>query len=266
VAWQRLEAIVERLQAAWRSDQRPAVDAYPRSATAERQTLLIELVHEELEFRLQAGESVRVENHLDRYPELRAEAAIAVELIAAEYSLRQQRGEGRTPEKYLARFPEYADPLCGMLAGPGTPDASGVEALKVMSGSPAVPTTVPPDTSDDAAAGASDMLGRTGPGSGRTSAISSWMTSSRGRRRRRTCPCRCRRGLAVGSTSMPYGGICRSPWSAFGLISSATTPVPNILASDPLSRLMLTPAEMAERDLHAVTEVRKRGIPLATVL
>ena len=40
----------------------------------------------------------------------------------------------------------------------------------------------------------------------------------------------------------------------------------DVLASDPLSRLSLTPADMAERDLHVVTEVRGRGIPLAMVL
>jgi histone deacetylase 11 len=40
----------------------------------------------------------------------------------------------------------------------------------------------------------------------------------------------------------------------------------DVLASDPLSGLVLTPAEMAERDLFVVTEVREPGIPLAMVL
>lgn len=40
----------------------------------------------------------------------------------------------------------------------------------------------------------------------------------------------------------------------------------DVLATDPLSRLMLTPDEMAERDLYVVTQVRERGIPLAMVL
>jgi histone deacetylase 11 len=40
----------------------------------------------------------------------------------------------------------------------------------------------------------------------------------------------------------------------------------DVLASDPLSRLRLTPAEMAERDLYVVSRVRERGIPLALVL
>lgn len=40
----------------------------------------------------------------------------------------------------------------------------------------------------------------------------------------------------------------------------------DVLADDPLSLLQLTPAEMAERDLYVVTQVRERGIPLAMVL
>ncbi len=40
----------------------------------------------------------------------------------------------------------------------------------------------------------------------------------------------------------------------------------DVLAADPLSSLQLTPAEMAERDLYTITEVRSRGIPLAMVL
>lgn len=40
----------------------------------------------------------------------------------------------------------------------------------------------------------------------------------------------------------------------------------DVLATDPLSSLQLTPAEMAERDLYVVTQARERGIPLAMVL
>jgi histone deacetylase 11 len=40
----------------------------------------------------------------------------------------------------------------------------------------------------------------------------------------------------------------------------------DVLASDTLGHLRLTPEDMAERDLYIVTEVRSRGIPLAMVL
>ncbi|HEY7427861.1 MAG TPA: histone deacetylase [Gemmataceae bacterium] len=40
----------------------------------------------------------------------------------------------------------------------------------------------------------------------------------------------------------------------------------DVIAVDPLSLLLLTPDEMAERDLYVVTQVRERGIALAMVL
>ena len=40
----------------------------------------------------------------------------------------------------------------------------------------------------------------------------------------------------------------------------------DVLRTDPLTRLMLTPEEMAERDLYVVTETRGHGIPLAMIL
>ena len=40
----------------------------------------------------------------------------------------------------------------------------------------------------------------------------------------------------------------------------------DVLWSDPLSHLLLTPEDMAERDLYVISEVRERGIPLAMVL
>ena len=40
----------------------------------------------------------------------------------------------------------------------------------------------------------------------------------------------------------------------------------DVLRTDPLGQLLLTPEDMAERDRYVVTEVRERGLPLALVL
>jgi histone deacetylase 11 len=40
----------------------------------------------------------------------------------------------------------------------------------------------------------------------------------------------------------------------------------DVLATDPLTGMRLTPEEMAERDLYVTTETRSRGVPLAMVL
>jgi WD40 repeat protein len=110
-AWERLERILERFAHAWQRGERPALEDYLAEAQAERRGLLIELVHEDLDYRLKAGEAARVEAYLDRYPELRAEGSVALDLIAAEYALRRRREPDLTTEEYLGRFPEFAEVL-----------------------------------------------------------------------------------------------------------------------------------------------------------
>src|SRR6266852_3897203 len=66
----RLDHIVDRFEQAWQQGERPTLDAYLPAAGAGRQALLIKLVHVDLERRLKAGETVRVEEYCDRYPEL----------------------------------------------------------------------------------------------------------------------------------------------------------------------------------------------------
>src|SRR5262245_64975765 len=87
---QALEAAVKRFEAAWRRGARPAIDDY-LAAGGPRCRLLIELAHLELELRLKAGETARVEEYLARYPELSGDNT-AVELVDAEHKLRR-RGE-----------------------------------------------------------------------------------------------------------------------------------------------------------------------------
>ncbi len=87
-AWQAREDLIKRFEAAWLAGQRPNLDAFLAQAGADRRALLVELVHADLEFRLQAGEAARVEAYLQRYPELAQDTAGVLGLIAAEYALR----------------------------------------------------------------------------------------------------------------------------------------------------------------------------------
>jgi WD40 repeat protein len=111
-AWARLEPVLERFEEAWRRGERPALDDYlAAAAPEERHALLIELVHEDLDYRLKAGEAARVETYLVRYPGLAADGTAVLALIAAEYELRR-RGEGGVKfEDYQHRFPQHAEDL-----------------------------------------------------------------------------------------------------------------------------------------------------------
>jgi serine/threonine protein kinase len=117
--WGRLEPILERFGAAWQRGQRPTLDDYLAEAVpAERPSLLVELVHADLDYRLKAGEPARVEAYLQRYPELADDPAAVLALIAAEYELRRRAEPRVSPEEYRRRFPQYGQELLDRLGAP----------------------------------------------------------------------------------------------------------------------------------------------------
>src|SRR3954468_4927484 len=105
--WVALKDAVKRFEQAWRQAPRPEIDDYLPTGAPLRSRVLIELVHIDLELRLKAGESARVEAYLARYPELAGDRAVVLELIAAEHELRLRREPGLALEEYLQRFPQY---------------------------------------------------------------------------------------------------------------------------------------------------------------
>ena len=117
--WDQFENLIARFEDAWQHDARPALAEYLSADSDQRLTVLIELIHTDLEYRLKAGEAVRVETYLQQYPELAAEAEAVIQLIGAEFSLRCRREGALTVEDYQRRFPQFAAELAGCL--PTTP-------------------------------------------------------------------------------------------------------------------------------------------------
>jgi eukaryotic-like serine/threonine-protein kinase len=99
-----LERLVRRFEAAWQHS-RPALGDFLPADPAARLPVLLELVLTDLEYRLKAGESARVETYLSSYPELAADAAALRDLASAEYRLRRRRESDLTPAEYAERFP-----------------------------------------------------------------------------------------------------------------------------------------------------------------
>jgi hypothetical protein len=107
----RLEEVVERFEQAWQEGPRPDLGQFLPADGPLRRAVLIELVHIDLECRLKAGETVRVEEYLGRYPDLNDDPKAAIDLIVREHELRCQR-EGQVPFTELAqRFPAYQEVL-----------------------------------------------------------------------------------------------------------------------------------------------------------
>src|SRR5438093_1858911 len=101
-----LEGLIHQFEQAWQRGPAPVIENYLPSEPARGRCVLWELVHTDLEYRLQAGELVRIENYLHRFPELEQDRAAVVEFIAAEYELHRRR-LGPLPEEYLQRFRKY---------------------------------------------------------------------------------------------------------------------------------------------------------------
>src|SRR5262249_55278556 len=92
--WSLLVEAVRRFEKAWRQGPRPLIDDYLPEDGLVRTRVLVELVHIDLELRLKAGESARVEEYLARFPQMAGERAIILELIVAEHELRRRREPG----------------------------------------------------------------------------------------------------------------------------------------------------------------------------
>jgi serine/threonine protein kinase/formylglycine-generating enzyme required for sulfatase activity len=116
----RLEQIIATFEEAWQRGERPAIDAHLPSAEAVRRSVLVELVHADLEYRLKAGEAARVESYLERYPELAADGDAVAGLIAAEYALRRRTEPELSTAEYLERFPQHRQTVAERLHSAAT--------------------------------------------------------------------------------------------------------------------------------------------------
>ena len=113
--WTGCESAIRAFEHAWRRGESPAIENFLLAEGAERPALLLELVHADLEFRLKSARPIRVEEYLQRYPELARDREALLDLIAAEYELRLRQGPVEATD-YEARFPELAGKLSARLA------------------------------------------------------------------------------------------------------------------------------------------------------
>ena len=88
--WLELQHVVKRFEHAWHLGPRPAIDDYLPVDGEGRGAILVELVHADLELRIKAGEGARVEEYLERYPELAGERVAMHGLVTAEYEFRRR--------------------------------------------------------------------------------------------------------------------------------------------------------------------------------
>jgi eukaryotic-like serine/threonine-protein kinase len=98
----------ERLRDLWQQGGHPDVGAFLAEAGPLPPAKLAAVLRVDQRERWQAGERVRAEDYLRRYPDVSAEPEAAIDLIFNEFLLRERLGDRPSPEEYLRRFPEYA--------------------------------------------------------------------------------------------------------------------------------------------------------------
>ncbi len=109
-----VETLIRRFEADWLEGKRPNIDDF--LGRRNDKALLLELAHAELELRLKAGEPARVDDYLNKYPDLAADSQASLGLIVAEYRLRRKLEPTLTAKDFAQRFPEYRDDLAVRLS------------------------------------------------------------------------------------------------------------------------------------------------------
>jgi serine/threonine-protein kinase len=147
-----LTGVVERFEEAWQqAPPEPDLGAFLPPQGELRRRALVELAHVDLEYRLKAGQAARVEDYLDRFPELANDTATLPDLIAAEHRLRCRREPALGVTEYLARFPQCREAILARL--PSTAEVP--MTIRTSPAAPAAPPTrvsSPPDTDAPGAA------------------------------------------------------------------------------------------------------------------
>jgi hypothetical protein len=110
-----VEPLVAQFRGVWQSGPPPNLDDYLLRAGDQRGRVHNDLVLADLEGRLRAGELVRVESYLERYPELADDLGTVLDLILAEFRLRSCSEANLTVEEYVRRFPQYGDEVSARL-------------------------------------------------------------------------------------------------------------------------------------------------------
>ena len=137
--WQIQENLIAQFEAEFQQGNSPRIEDFLTEEGIDRYSLLVELVHTDLEQRLNANESVQVEEYLERFPELgdslishlksitqhnNPDRFHAETIIRSEDSTHSQVGNGSTPPPGNSSdqnqpFPQFDRYIVKQLLGAG---------------------------------------------------------------------------------------------------------------------------------------------------
>lgn len=116
-----MPSVLDRFQALWNSsDAPPDVFAYLKQhSEADPESQLAVLRFDQVQ-RWQTAHPLKVEDYLNRLPELAQDSDCRLELVLGEFQARQIGSNSPSLQEFLARFPDLNDTLRGKLSGSDT--------------------------------------------------------------------------------------------------------------------------------------------------
>jgi tetratricopeptide (TPR) repeat protein len=112
-----VERAIKQFQDAWANGAKPKIDDLLPADEPDRSASLRALVQLELRWRLEAGEPARIEEYLQRYPQI-ASPDTVLALIETEYRQRRAAEPALVLADYLDRFPQHRSDLLARLGDP----------------------------------------------------------------------------------------------------------------------------------------------------
>src|SRR5581483_5872944 len=101
----------ERLRRLWDEGRPPDVNAFLAQAGPLAPAQLAAVLRADQRGRWRAGDAVRAEDYLQRYPAVAADPEGTADLIYNEFLLREAAGDRPDPDEYARRFPQHAELL-----------------------------------------------------------------------------------------------------------------------------------------------------------
>jgi hypothetical protein len=129
VVAQEVDALCHRYEDALRRGTAGLLDGWLPAEGAARAAALVELACLEFEYRVRGGEAVGAADYFNRYPELRADAALAARLLAAERRLRSAALPATEPDETVSAA---TSPFPGPASRPLPEDFGRYRILKVL--------------------------------------------------------------------------------------------------------------------------------------
>ncbi len=129
-----MTAVIDAYEGALRSNLDPNLEDYLPASGADRTSMLVELLHVDLELRLRRGQPASVQEYAKRYPDLLPRKRDMLNLLQKEIQWQNKLGNNPEISDYISHFPSLVDGIrtifrnAGVLA-PEVPGFSHLEKI-----------------------------------------------------------------------------------------------------------------------------------------